>query len=123
MNSYMLLFWAPKHLLAKPRSPAQSSESGARWDAWAEALRMAGHSVTGAQLENEGRRVIGAGRAVAAGGFAGDHLMGGYFVVSASSLDEATELAKGCPVLDSGGTVEVRPYVELTGIDDSPPAR
>jgi hypothetical protein len=41
--------------------------------------------------------------------FGGDHAMGGYFVVWASKLAEAAELAKGCPVLQSGGTVEVRP--------------
>ena len=35
----------------------------------------------------------------------------GYFVVSASSLEQATDLAKGCPVLQSGGTVEVRPVM------------
>jgi hypothetical protein len=31
----------------------------------------------------------------------------GYSVLSAGSLPDAAELAKGCPVLSSGGTVEV----------------
>jgi len=106
MPSFLLLFWAPKNLLAKPRSPDQARESGEKWHSWAQALDAAGHSVTGAQLQpgglcvtqNRGRR----------------HLRqrscdGGYFVLSASSLAEATELAKGCPVLQNGGTVEVRP--------------
>ena len=35
-------------------------------------------------------------------------LVGGYFVVKASSLDEATEMAKGCPGLEWESTVEVR---------------
>jgi hypothetical protein len=39
--------------------------------------------------------------------------MGGYFMVSASNLAEATELAKGCPVLQNGGTVEVRPILDV----------
>jgi hypothetical protein len=112
MNSYMLLFWAPKHLLAAPRSPEQATESGERWHAWAEELKEAGHSVTGAQLEAAGQCVRGAQKIVAEGAFGSDHLMGGYFIVSASSLEQATELAKGCPVLQNGGTVEVRPIME-----------
>ena len=51
-------------------------------------------------------------KTVVNGPFGGDHVMGGYFVVSASSLEEATELAKGCPVLGNGGTVEVRPIMD-----------
>lgn len=112
MNSYMLLFWAPKHLLAAPRSPEEAGQSGARWHAWAEELKEAGHSVTGAQLEAVGQCVKGAQKIVAEGPFGGDHLMGGYFIVSASSLEQATELAKGCPVLQSSGTVEVRPIMQ-----------
>jgi hypothetical protein len=111
MNSYMLLFWTPKHLLATPRSADQARESGERWHAWEQALRAAGHSVTGAQLEAGGRCVTGASKSVAQGSFSSDHVMGGYFVVSASSLEEATDLAKGCPILQAGGTVEMRPVM------------
>lgn len=35
-------------------------------------------------------------------------LIGGYSLVKADSLEEAAELAKGCPVLALGGNVEVR---------------
>jgi hypothetical protein len=111
MTSYMLLFWAPKHLLSQPRSDERARESGERWRSWEEALRRAGHSVTGAQLEASGRCVAGPEKTLAEGPFDGDHVMGGYFVVSASSLEEATDLAKGCPVLQNGGTVEVRPVM------------
>ena len=31
----------------------------------------------------------------------------GYLVVRAESMDQATELAKGCPILPAGGSVEV----------------
>jgi|HubBroStandDraft_1064217.scaffolds.fasta_scaffold05774_3 hypothetical protein len=111
MTSYMLQFWAPKYLLAKPRSPAQARESGEKWHAWAQALREAGYFVSGAQLEAVGRCVIGEEKTIADGPFGKDHVMGGYFVVSALSLEQATDLAKGCPVLQSGGTVEVRPLM------------
>ena len=35
-------------------------------------------------------------------------VVGGYLIVSAASLDEATTMSKGCPILEEGGSVEVR---------------
>lgn len=40
-------------------------------------------------------------------------LIGGYTIVKAESFDEAAELAKGCPILAMGGTVEVRDIVPM----------
>ncbi|NLR78140.1 YciI family protein [Chitinophaga eiseniae] len=34
--------------------------------------------------------------------------LAGYSIVKANSLEEALELAKGCPILTAGGNVEVR---------------
>jgi hypothetical protein len=39
--------------------------------------------------------------------------LSGYSVVTAGSLDEAAEHAKGCPVFASGGGVEVYEVVEM----------
>jgi hypothetical protein len=39
--------------------------------------------------------------------------LGGYIMVKASNLDEATELAKNCPILSVGGSVEVRAIVQM----------
>lgn len=35
-------------------------------------------------------------------------VLGGYTIVKASSLDEAIELVHSCPILESGGNVEIR---------------
>jgi len=32
----------------------------------------------------------------------------GYSIVTGASLEEATELANGCPILSFGGSVEIR---------------
>ena len=37
----------------------------------------------------------------------GTSRIGGYSIVTAESLDDATSQAKGCPVLATGGSVEV----------------
>ena len=42
-------------------------------------------------------------------------LVGGYTLVRAESMDEAVELAKGCPILKAGGNVEIRNLVSMDG--------
>lgn len=37
--------------------------------------------------------------------------LGGFIVVKAENLDEATTLAHGCPAVDCNGSVEIRPYI------------
>ncbi|MDB3906757.1 YciI family protein [Crocinitomicaceae bacterium] len=43
-------------------------------------------------------------------------IIGGFIVVTAENIDEATELAKGCPGLSNGGKVEVRDIMVFDGI-------
>ena len=45
-----------------------------------------------------------------AGGASG---IGGYTLINADSLDDATTKAKGCPVLTSGGAVEIYEAIEM----------
>ena len=37
----------------------------------------------------------------------------GYSIVAADNLDAATKLAKGCPILQNGGTVDIYETVEI----------
>ena len=39
--------------------------------------------------------------------------IGGYTIVKANSLEEAAEMSKGCPILQIGGNVEVRPIIPM----------
>ena len=57
----------------------------------------------------DGGNPFGASKSVASGGKVGAATAGltGYTIVKADSLDAATEMAKGCPVVTSGGSVEV----------------
>ena len=38
--------------------------------------------------------------------------LGGFILVKAESLEEATTLAHGCPALDLQGSVEIRPLYQ-----------
>ena len=65
-------------------------------------------------MERTGKIVSGKnGRIVADGPFAeSKEAIGGYFLLQVDDLDEAVEIAKDCPVLEYGSTVEVRPIAE-----------
>ena len=46
----------------------------------------------------------------------GKEEVGGYLIVSAKDLNEAVALAKGCPIFENNGTVEVRPIEHIPGL-------
>ena len=37
-----------------------------------------------------------------------DYVIGGYILIKAATLDDAVEIAKGCPAFELDGTVEIR---------------
>ena len=80
-----------------------------RFTAWFERLRREGKVKTGLPLEHKGKIVAGT-NAVMDGPFAeSKEAIAGFFIVQAVSFEDAVETAKGCPGLDHGQTVEVRP--------------
>ena len=64
----------------------------------------------------DGGNPFGASTSVRADGSvtgAGASAIGGYTLINADSLDDATAKAKGCPVLTSGGSVEIYETLEM----------
>jgi hypothetical protein len=62
----------------------------------------------GNRLENSGRTVK-SNNVVTNGPYTDiKESIGGYSLIKAESYDEAVDFAKGCPVLQTGGNVEVR---------------
>jgi hypothetical protein len=64
----------------------------------------------------DGGNPFGASTSVRADGSvasAGASGIGGYTLINADSLDDATAKAKGCPVLTSGGSVEIYETLEM----------
>jgi hypothetical protein len=58
----------------------------------------------------EGKTLRGAQKTMTDGPFAeAKDVVTGNLIVLAGSLDEAAELARGCPVFELDGSVEVRP--------------
>ena len=82
--------------------------------AWCDGLKQQGKVKAGQPLGNEGRTVSGRkGGTVADGPFAeSKEAVGGYLLLEAADLDEATAIAKACPTLEYGISIEVRPVLE-----------
>ena len=95
-----------KYLLAYHggRVAETDDERNKQLAAWGEWFQRAGGSFTDPGNPVGQSRIVSDGT-VAQGG--GANPISGYSVLEADSIDNAVELAKGCPVLLSGGSVEV----------------
>ena len=40
-------------------------------------------------------------------------VIGGFSIIEARDLEQAAKIASGCPILELGGRVEVRPVMQL----------
>lgn len=92
-------------------SPEQRRRSLDRWNAWVDGMAARGKLAAGHPLEPARRLVAGArGERVLDGPFSETkELVGGYFLLTDTSLEEATAIARECPNLPYGMTVEIRP--------------
>src|SRR5215471_20649555 len=81
------------------------------WLEWMRGLEAKGHIKNpGNPLGTEGRVVRGKAKTVTDGPFVEiKDLVLGYTVIEARDIDQAVELADGCPMLAGEGSVEVRP--------------
>ena len=97
-------------------SPEEMQKHVEKWAAWFKELGAKGHlHDPGHPLEHAGKVVKGRQKAVTDGPYAeAKDIVGGYIVVKADDLRHAVELAKGCPILEVGGSVEVRPNQKLS---------
>ena len=112
MKEFMFLFRRPDYDFSKT-SPAEMQALAQKWQDWAGGIAAQGKLVSrGQQLSTEGK-VLKAGGIITDGPFVEiRERLGGYIVVKAENLDEATTLAHGCPVLEKDGSVEIRPLFE-----------
>jgi hypothetical protein len=97
-------------------SPEQMQQQMQKWMAWMKDLGDKGHiKDPGHPLERTGKLVTGKQKTVTDGPFAeAKDVVGGYTLVQATDLSQAVELTSGCPILDIGGFVEVRPIMKMS---------
>ncbi len=98
-----------------PASPDEAQQQILKWSTWFKELAAKGHiKDRGHPLERGGKVLKGKKGAVTDGPYAETKdFVGGYTVIEARDLAHASELASGCPVLETGGAVEIRPILSL----------
>ncbi len=104
MASYVLVFTGGG---AMATTEEGRSEELARWGVWYGGL---GQGIV------DGGKPFGASVVVAADGTVTPGApsgLSGYAIVSAESLEAATAMTQGCPILTNGGTIEVYETFEV----------
>jgi hypothetical protein len=97
-------------------SPEQTQRTVEKWSAWRKELAAKGHiKDPGIPLEGTAKVVKGKERVVNDGPYAETKdIINGFMLIEAEDLPHAVEIAKACPILDGGGSVEVRPIAKLS---------
>lgn len=113
-SGYLLIFRESTPERYQAMSSEQRREALQQWNDWCDGLAAQGKLQHGNTLAPEGRLVSSAGgkRAVDGPFAEAKELIGGYFLLSAADLDEATAIAEQCPNLPYGMVVEVRPIAQ-----------
>jgi hypothetical protein len=116
MDNYILLLHESS-TFGKDLSPEQIQAIIARYKAWREKTAQAGRLSGGQKLQDGTARIMtgeGSQLRVTDGPYAETKdVIGGFFMIKASSYEDAVEWCKDCPHL-AYGTIELR-KVEVTG--------
>jgi hypothetical protein len=108
MKDFLFVFRTDYNTMPKS-SPEEMQAMTKRWMDWVGGIAAQN------KLTDRGNRLHPTGKVVRADNVITDgpyteikESIVGYSIVKAGSIEEATELAKGCPVLTIGGNLEVR---------------
>ncbi|MGH1466023.1 MAG: YciI family protein [Cognatishimia sp.] len=104
MDDYLFVF----HGGDMPADPEEGAKVMARWGAWMEELGTA-IVAPGAPVENATMVGPDSTRAPESA-----QLITGYLVVKAASIETAVQLAKGCPIHENNGTVQIARAVQFS---------
>ena len=114
MNEFLLVFRRDMVTNDLQPSPEQMQAMMKPWQDWMGSLAAQNKLVSsGNRLANDGL-VVKPGGVITNGPYVEiKEGVGGYILVRANSLEDAAELSNGCPILQIGGSVEVRMIVPM----------
>jgi hypothetical protein len=112
MKEFMLLFRQPSYDFSNT-SKEEMQALTKKWQDWLGGIVSQGKFASnGSRLAREEGKVLKPGGVITDGPFVEiKEKLGGFIIIKAESLEEATTLAHGCPALDAKGSVEIRPIV------------
>jgi hypothetical protein len=113
MTDYLFLFRGGDAAMSK-MSPEELQQNMGKWIAWIDDLSKKGLFKSGEPLDGKGKVIRGKKQVVTDGPYAeSKDLVGGYLIVQAASLAKAADIAKGCPIFENNGSVEIREIKQL----------
>ena len=97
-------------------SPEEQQQHIEQWTVWMKDLTNQRKLKSVETLEDDGK-VLNTPQLVTDGPFVeAKEVVGGFLIITAGSQEEAMEISKGCPILETDGTVEVRKIVPFQQI-------
>lgn len=113
MKDYMFIIRGGDDVAAS-KSPEEMQAHMEQWGKWMGGMAEVGKFVGGQPLVREAKSLVNGGTKVVDRPLAeGKELVGGYLIVKADDLGEATEMAKGCPGFEHDCTIEVREIMPM----------
>ena len=110
MEKFMFLFRGGDTHLHTAKDSKEVKAYIQLWVTWQQGLGQKGILAGGEPLQTTGKQVNGKNKVVTDGPFIeAKEMVGGYLIVNAKDINEAVEIAKGCPIFEENGRVEVRP--------------
>ena len=107
MKEFMMLFRNEIDMEFQP-TPEQVQAQVKIWNDWIGGIAAQGKFIKSDAL-GYGGKTISKTAVITDGPYAeAKEIIGGYILVKADDLDDAVQLAQGCPVLAEGGKVEIR---------------
>jgi hypothetical protein len=104
----------PQYVIAylggdKPSSPEEGKQHMSKYRAWLSSL---GDSAISPANPLKNTSTVNSDGTVTTGGTT---TMSGYTIIEVDSMDAALSMAKACPFLDVGGSLEVSELMEMPG--------
>jgi hypothetical protein len=111
MEKFMLLFRG-SDVYQPGQSPEALQALKQKLIHWVGDLVNKGLHVASEPLEPTGKQVGGTNKSITDAPFgAGREIIGRCTIVLAKDINEAIQIAKGCPILESNANIEVRPHI------------
>jgi hypothetical protein len=109
MNEFLLVFRRDYKTKEIQPSPEQLQAHLNRWREWFNDLKARDLLARPLQPWESMGKVLKQDKSVTDGPYAEiKESIGGFVIIKAGSYDEAVEIAKGSPILELGGSVEIR---------------
>ncbi|MEL6897531.1 MAG: YciI family protein [Planctomycetota bacterium] len=114
MDKFLFIYLEPAEKKGPEPTPQQMQAVMKQWWDWLGQGQAAGWVVEMGDALQPETRTVHADLTITDGLHPeAKELVGGYTIVQAETIDAAAELAKGCPIYESGGTVQVRPLAKV----------